>query len=44
MTDPLFEAIDADDYLPGTHNPSALVHNPFEWVEVEPGNGAEDNG
>lgn len=43
MNEPLFDEIDADDFLPGAHNPTALVHNPFEWTDsdTEP---SEDNG
>ena len=44
MSDSLFEAIDADDFLPGAHNPTALVHNPFEWTESEDDRDAETNG
>jgi hypothetical protein len=44
MSEALFESIDTDDFLPGLHNPSALVHNPFEWTEAEEVRDAEDHG
>ncbi len=44
MSESLFEAIEAEDFLPGAHNPTALVHNPFEWTETEEVRDAEDNG
>lgn len=31
LNESLFEPIEGEDFLPGAHNPCALVHNPFEW-------------
>lgn len=35
MTESLFEPIEAEDFLPGSHNQCALVHNPFEWTSTD---------
>ncbi|HEX2297549.1 MAG TPA: hypothetical protein VHH34_03350 [Pseudonocardiaceae bacterium] len=43
MTESLFEPIEDEDFLPGAHNPCALVHNPFEWDGVNETVDTEEN-
>ena len=35
MSEEIIEEIETTDYVPGMHNPTALVNNPFCWKQEE---------